>query len=114
MNTSKHTLLSDRHPGEDHEWCALGEVNPDRRRSVFISRVKGKGVCRCFAGHTPNERRRREKEGGTLSDAGRQEAGGRREEDTRTNTVRLCVQGECVKPNNACVVPAKMSRSVNK
>lgn len=42
--------------------------------------------------------------------------GGRREEDThthrmrRTHAVRLCVEAECVKPNNACVIPAKKKK----
>lgn len=44
--------------------------------------------------------------------------GGRREEDTHTHThrmrrthaVRLCVEAECVKPNNACVIPAKKKK----
>lgn len=81
------------------------------RRFVFIPRLQGKGVCRCFAGEKPNERgrRRREKEGGTLSDAVR-------EEDTHAHTHvhSPCVQGECAKPNNACVIPAKIPLSVNK
>lgn len=54
------------------------------RRSVFIPRLEGKGVCRCFAGEKPNERRRRrrEKEGGTLSAAGE---AGRRKAHTHTH-----------------------------
>lgn len=49
----------------------------------------------------------REKEGGTLSAAGRQDGGRHTRAHTRTHPVRLRVQAECVKPNNVCVDPTK-------
>lgn len=49
---SQHTLLSDRHPGEDHGWCGPGEFGPAPAvASCLFPRFKGKvarvSVCLC-------------------------------------------------------------------
>lgn len=73
----QHTLLSDRHP-EDHRWCAPGEVNPAPAAAPrLFPGFRERECVGVLPVRSPNERRRRrrEKEGGTLSDAGRQEGG---------------------------------------
>lgn len=98
----QHTLLSDRHPEEDHRWCAPGEVNPaPAAEPRLFPGFRERECVGVLPVRSPNERRRRrrEKEGGTLSDAGRQE-GGRHTHTRRmrrTHTVRQCVEAECVK-----------------
>lgn len=88
-----------------------------RERSILLlprlrvySLSEGKGVCRCFAGEKPNERRRRRKRERGRNTVSCREAGRRKAHTrahARTHPVRLCVQAECVKPNNVCVVPTK-------
>lgn len=93
-----------------------GEVNPAPAAGACLFPGLREREC---VGVLPVKRLMREGGAGERKREGRCQMQGGRAEGGRHNTRariqgRLCVQAECVKPNNACVVPAKMTLSVNK